>query len=61
MMELTPRELAIVLAALRCYQQVYDSCDGDLTDDVQEIATNSGEFEAMNLAEIDDLCERLNV
>lgn len=56
--DLNDRELATVLAALRLRQRdLADEPRGNLDD----IATNDGEFDALDLEEIDALCERLNV
>jgi hypothetical protein len=56
-MKLTSRELATVLAALRCYQIQLDRSDAGY---VEEIATCDYTFPAMGNLEIDDLCERIN-
>lgn len=53
------RELATVLAALRFWQNGGmrgASCD----DGIDDIATNGGALEPLNVDEIDALCERLN-
>lgn len=51
------QERATILAALRLWQQ-----DGSATDvDVLAIATNEGEFGLLDAAEVDQLCERLNI
>lgn len=50
------RELATILAALRLFQRLPSEASGP----ENEIATDSGEFEALSLVEIDALCERLN-
>lgn len=55
------QELATVLAALRCYQQVRSQCGGDIPEDLQDIADNGGKFEAFDDDDIDGLCERLNL
>jgi hypothetical protein len=55
---LSDRDLALVLAALRHWQE---SQDGPLTNDaLREIATDGGKFEALGPSEIDGLCQRLN-
>ena len=51
------RELATVLAALRLFQRTDSAHSGPEND----IATNGGEFEPLTNAEIDVLCERVNV
>lgn len=53
---MTKRELGTVLAALRWWQLTL----GEAPIWIDEIATDSGEFEPLSVAEIDDLCERLN-
>ena len=49
------REVATVLAALRCWQQ-FDK----LTPELLEIATSCGEHQPLLNEEIDALCERIN-
>lgn len=56
-MNLTDRQLATVLAALRYWQRT--SMVRDTAED--DIATNGGELEPLIDSEIDDLCEALNV
>lgn len=58
--ELNSRELATVLAALRCYQQVLELAGGDIPSNLLDIADNFGHTEALDITEIDDLYERLN-
>jgi hypothetical protein len=55
-MELNPRETATILAALRFWQ----ANDGMLADRFTNIATNNLMMRALDLDEIDALCERLN-
>lgn len=55
-MNLTDRELATVLAALRLWQ----SQDGETNSELNAIASNEGQCEPLTEEEIDDLCERLN-
>ncbi len=55
-MKLTDRELGTVLAALRLRQSMLS----ERVLDVEDIATNDGEFESLDEDEIDGLCERLN-
>jgi hypothetical protein len=53
---LTDQELGHVLAALRLHQrQIYRSAD------LEDIATDGGNYAPMSPREIDDLCERLNL
>lgn len=55
---LSNRELALVLAALRHWQE---SGDRPLASEaLREIATDGGRFEPLTTAEIQELCERLN-
>jgi hypothetical protein len=55
---LNDRELALVLAALRHWQE---SQDGRLTNSgLWEIATDGGKFEALGMEDIERLCQRLN-
>lgn len=54
---LNERELATVLAALRLFQRTDSAHSGPEND----IASNGGAIEPLSNAEIDDLCERLNV
>jgi len=52
--ELTPRELATVLAALRHWQHV------GMHAAMLDIATDGGKHEPLTETEIDALCERIN-
>ena len=57
MIDLDNREIATVLAGLRLrQQQLAPQPHGE---DVEDVATNIGEHEAMGLGEIERLCERL--
>ena len=51
--QLTERELATVLAALRYWQQ-------DLAENEGPISEHFAEVTPLSVEEIDDLCERLN-
>ena len=51
--EIDDRELATILAALRCYTEF--GCSAE------DIATNGGEFEPLDDEEIDALCEEMNL
>lgn len=52
------RELATVLAALRYWQRVGTLDKGAPEDD---IATEGGTIQPLDVAEIDDFCEELNL
>jgi hypothetical protein len=55
------RELATILAALRCYQARNLQHERDITDTmIREIATDAGELDPLDSSEVDELCERLN-
>jgi hypothetical protein len=49
-------EHATILAALRFYQRSYRVSEMDIDD----IATNGGEFSALDASAIDELAERIN-
>jgi hypothetical protein len=52
------REFDTILAALRAYQTLLRQ-NSAILQDVEEIAENSGDL-PLDVAEVDDLCERLN-
>ena len=56
-LELNEREIASVLVGLRLRQQQLAPQRGG--SNVEEIADNVGEWEALNVEEIDRLCDRL--
>ena len=58
-MKLTSRELATVLAALRWWQQELQRLDPP--NDIPPIGFHFTDQTPLSGAEIDDLCERLNV
>jgi hypothetical protein len=58
-MQLTERELATVLSALRYWQQDLDQQDPDLYEDAGPISPNFRKHEPLSSGEIDRLCERL--
>jgi len=58
---LDARELAMVLAGLRAYQECYDTCAGDLPDTIASVASAAETLEPLDLEEIDALCVRLNM
>lgn len=51
------RQLATVLAALRSWQQG-GHC---IADELMDVATNCGDYDILDDAEIDALCERMNL
>jgi hypothetical protein len=51
------QERATILAALRLWQRE----PGPLPDELMDIATNQGDFGLLDAAEVDQLCERLNI
>lgn len=55
-MKFTNRETATILAALRFWQR--EGVGFDYSED--DIASNGGEFDSLDEAEIDALCERVN-
>jgi|GEM_PF-1796217 len=55
--EVDDRELATLLAALRCYQRLGLPNDDDT---MKDIATDGGRLEPLTDMAIDQLCERLN-
>ena len=55
---LTPPELGTALAALRLYQATTERLKA--ANKVLDIATNCGEFTALDDAAIDELCDKLN-
>lgn len=59
-MNLTPEELATVLAALRFYQESGQSFSDVREGGIDDIATGCGALTPLNGAEIDKLCEKLN-
>lgn len=60
--ELDPRELGAILAGLRMLANCTIADDeSDMTsDEILDIATEGGTFEALNVIETDALCERIN-
>lgn len=59
---LNKRELGTVLAALRYWQRVgtLDVYDGG-ADAEDNIATDGGKLQPLDVGEIDELCEKLNI
>jgi hypothetical protein len=56
------RELATILAALRFHQDENLQGGGAIADQViGEIATDGGTLEALGFAEVEELCQRLNL
>lgn len=58
-LELTERERATILAALREWQGILAGKE-PAEEDVNAIASDGGRFEPLTPAEIDDLCEHFN-
>lgn len=60
--ELDARELAAILAGLRSLANcVIADDESDMTsEEIGDVATEGGTFEALNVEEIDALCERIN-
>ena len=54
-MRIDNRERATILAALRHYQNARD-----IPGAIEDIATNCGEFRALESPDIDELCEFIN-
>lgn len=52
------RALGTVLAALRYWQRHLEQ--GNLDDEFADISTDGGQYEPLNAAEIDALCQQLN-
>jgi hypothetical protein len=59
-LHVTPREFHTLLAALRLYQVRRQSAPAELSAWIEEIASNGGQFDQLDAAGIDRLCERLN-
>ena len=60
-LEISSRELATILAALRVYQTALIESAGDMPDPILDIATHCDSHERMEVDEIDALCERINL
>jgi hypothetical protein len=58
MPELTSRGLGAVLAGLRMFQRAFEVAG--VPDEIWIIATDGESHSALDLEEIDELCERLN-
>ena len=58
-MNLSPRDRATILAALRCYQASLDGRPA-FRDDIEDLASNGGELKPLSSREVSDLCERIN-
>ena len=60
-LQVTDRQFATILAALRFHQDENLQAGGDIPDQfVREIATDGGLLEPLNAQEVDKLCERFN-
>jgi hypothetical protein len=55
------RENATILAALRYYQQVLSHNGNSPPVSVAEVATNGGTLKPLTSADIDTLCEKINL
>lgn len=55
------RQLAIILASLRCLQEVHFKTDGNLSPDLKEILNDDPDADDTLVEEIDAICEELNV
>ena len=56
---MNPRELAAVLGGLRELQTIYEDFGG-WPEEIADVLTDGGTFEALTTEEISELCERLN-
>jgi hypothetical protein len=59
--EMTERETATVLAALRFWQRMQGASGSRATAPEQLVATNASEYAQLDSDEVDDLCESLNI
>jgi len=59
-MKLSSREIATVLAALHVYTETGMEKPINQPDGINDIATNCGEFECMDSAEISVLSQKIN-
>lgn len=57
---LSPRERDTVLAALRCWQDVFTYGAPRDLEGLKDIASNNEQHAPLDLDEIDALCERIN-
>ena len=57
-MKLTNPEIGTILAALRLYQRRL--LRGGIPVEIDDLATDGGEHDALTAEEIDRLCERIN-
>lgn len=61
-LQVSRRELATILAALRFHQDENLQGQNTIPDQmVRDIATDGGFFRPLNYAEVNDLCERINL
>jgi hypothetical protein len=61
LLELSDREHATVLAALRYWQgEILADQFGRFPPEIEDIASNGGTVQALDVGEIDTLCERIN-
>jgi hypothetical protein len=59
-LHVTPQEFHTLLAALRFYQAYRQCGSAELSAWIEEIASNGGQFDPLDAAGIDRLCQRLN-
>jgi hypothetical protein len=61
-LDVTRRELATILGALRFHQAENLQAGREIPDQsIRQIATDGGQFDHLDSREVDDLCQRLNV
>jgi len=60
MIEVTPAEHAIIIAALRLYAGLLDLMPTTRVEDVEDIVTDAGKYEVPSREEVDALGNRLN-
>jgi len=60
-LRVTEQEFHSILAALRFYQECGQTGPANRSYWIHELATNAGDVSSLDHAEIDKLCERLNL
>lgn len=58
--ELSNRDIATILCALRVYQHNGMAHPAAIAADMEDIETNGGKHQPMDACDIDELCERIN-